>query len=247
MVDWIVPIGWIALVALIGVLVGAGEIVGRYRDAPHEAIFSVPASLYLLVNAAASITAYALMDVLGIDLGIDPATQPVVLHVVQVLVAGFGAMALFRTSIFVVRVAGQDIGIGPSSFLQIILSATDRAIDRARARERASHIGGSAAVGSNVEMSEIDWEKANSALPTYCLNLMQNLSVEDQQALAVQLDALRKDQTMTNELKVYNMGLLLMNQVGSTVLQEATKSLGTLIMTSEAIARRTSNSSGGLS
>jgi hypothetical protein len=44
----------------------------------------------------------------------------------QILIAGISAMAFFRTSIFVVRARDRDVGVGPSGFLRIFLSAAAR-------------------------------------------------------------------------------------------------------------------------
>ena len=222
-------IDWVGVI-LLGVLVGAGEIVGRYRDAPQRALFSLPGFLYLAINAIAAGAALGIILIFGTTFGVDPQTSPNELRLTQVLVAGFGAMAFFRTSLFIVRVAGRDIGVGPSSFLQIALNATDQAVDRRRARHRAVMV-------DHKKIVDIDWDKANTALPTYCLNLMQNLPRDDQGAIAQQIQLLREDK-MANEIKVLNMGLLLMNHVGDEVLADAIASLGTTIMTDEAIARQ---------
>src|SRR5205807_1037822 len=54
----------------------------------------------------------------------------------QVLLAGFGAMAFLRTSVFTLRVANHDVGIGPSALVQSLLRAVDSAVDRLRALNR---------------------------------------------------------------------------------------------------------------
>jgi len=43
-----------AAAALLGILVGLAELVSRYRDAPHAALYTRPALLYLVLNGAAS-------------------------------------------------------------------------------------------------------------------------------------------------------------------------------------------------
>src|SRR5208282_5750272 len=88
----------------------------------------------------------------------------------QILMAGVSAMAFFRTSLFVVRAGDRDVGVGPSGFLQIFLTAADRAVDRKRAAARSKAV---------VEaMKDVDYDKAKSALLPYCLALMQNISEE---------------------------------------------------------------------
>ena len=51
--DWI-------LVAALGGAVGLGELASRYRDEPIKAILSIPATIYVLLNAIAAILALAL-------------------------------------------------------------------------------------------------------------------------------------------------------------------------------------------
>ena len=205
------------VVALIGILVGITELINRYRDAPSSTLTSAPAFLYLGLNALASLTALLLTETFKIDFGLG-ATEN--LAWIQVLASGFSAMAIFRSSFFVVRVGDQDIGIGPSSLLQIVLGSVDRAVDRVRARNRAEEVA--------KIMKDISFKKAYPALSAYCLALMQNLSEEDQDLLGEDLKALAKA-PMDEEIKVLNMGLALMNAVGPNVLRVAVETLSSRI------------------
>jgi hypothetical protein len=137
-------------------------------------------------------------------------------RVIRVLAAGFGAMAIFRSSIFITRIGDQDVPVGPGAFLQVILGATDRGVDRLRAEARAEAV--------QKAMSGVDFDAAHVALPTFCLALMQNLPAEDQAALAKQITELGQS-SMTSDLKSLSLGLALMNAVGDGVL---TSAVGTL-------------------
>ena len=208
-----------AAVALLGILIGVGELVSRYRDEPLRALLArqggaVPALLYLAINAVASLAALKLIHVFGWNFGGD-STQANTRYT-QVLVAGFGAMAFFRSSLFILRVGGQDVGVGPSSVLQIILDAADRAVDRRRARGRSDEI--------SQLMREVSFEKAKEVLPAYCLALMQNLAPEDQVELGNQVRALGPS-TMDDQMKALLLGLALLNFVGIDVLEAAVKAL----------------------
>src|SRR5215208_2956419 len=132
---------WTAAV-LLGMFVGTGELISRYRDDPYRAIISLPAIVYLIVNGAASAGALALINAFDITFGFDPLDPQTYAQwrVTSVLVAGFGAMAVFRSSLFVVRVEGQDVQVGPQSFLNAILKAADTAVDRGRAQARADDV-----------------------------------------------------------------------------------------------------------
>lgn len=212
------PIDWVA-VALTGALVGAGELVGRYRDAPAKALRTLPSSIYIAINAGASLLALAVIRVFGWTFTISPSATAE-LRWVQVMLAGLGAIALFRSSLFVLRVGDQDVGFGPSTLLQIILGAVDRAVDRSRGQDRAD-------VVDNV-MTDVDFAKAQEALPTYCLALMQNLSTEDQEAFGREVLAL-KESNMSDRAKSLALGLAVMNVMGEDVLRSAVKSLGSEI------------------
>src|ERR687888_262558 len=192
------------LVVCLGSLVGMGELIARYRDAPIQAVLTVSAFVYTAVNGIASAAALILIRIFDWDFGHSGDAK----RLIQVLVAGFGAMALFRSSLFIVRAGDQDVGVGPSSFLQVILAAADRSVDRVRAKGRAAAVGD--------VMRNVSFAKALVALPAFCLALMQNVSAEDQNALGRDVDALRSVQ-MDERAKVLNLGLILMNLVGPHV------------------------------
>jgi hypothetical protein len=203
-----------AIVAVLGALVGGGELISRYRDAPARAIYNWPAFIYVALNVAASLAALALIHIYHWTFGISGGDTAV--RWAQVGVAGTGAMALFRTSLFTVHAGDRDIGVGPSSFLQIFREASDRAVDRLRAKARGEQV-------SKV-MTGIEYAKASEGLPLYCLALMQNLSSEEQVKLTQSLALLDKEQ-IDPAIKVRVLGLNLMNVVGPNVLIAAVESL----------------------
>jgi hypothetical protein len=187
--------------------VGTSELISRYKDAPAAALSSLPAQFYIFLNALASLGALGVIHA-------NPAWFAT--RLTQVLMAGVSSMALFRTSLFVVRAGGRDIGVGPSGFLQIFLNAADRAVDRVRAAARSDAVG--------PIMDGLDYEKAFQALPPFCLALMQNMPDEDQKALERELEELNSSEG-DPAVKVKLLGLALMNAVGMDVLIAAVKSL----------------------
>jgi hypothetical protein len=201
---------------LIGGLVGAGELVSRYRDDPMRALLSASAVIYAGMNVLASVAALGLIR--AMDWRFGAAEGSSTLRWLQILIGGFGALALFRTSLFMVRIGNQEIGVGPVSFLQVVLDAADRGVDRRRARVRAKLV--------QRAMKGVSFESAAHALPTLCLALMQNASQEDQKLLSDQVDALRRDRNILPAVKVLALGLALMTFAGEPVLRAAVKSLG---------------------
>jgi hypothetical protein len=204
------------LAGLIGVIVGAVELLGRYRDNPLAALRERAALAYIAVNATASLLAYHIVLVFDIRFGFDPET-PEKLALMQVLLAGLAAMAFFRTSLFTMRLAETDIPVGPGLVLQILLNVTDRAVDRGRALPRAQAVP--------QLMASIDFDRAKDALPSFCFGIMQNIGTEEQAASRSQV-AIISESSLSPALKASLLGLLLTNLVGFEVLRSAVESLG---------------------
>jgi hypothetical protein len=205
--DWLI-------VALFGGLVGASELVSRYRDAPVRAVLNWSAGFYILLNLVASLCALGLIYAYDWKFSV---TGDGAIRWTRVLVAGVGAMAFFRSSLFTVRAGDRDIGVGPAGLLQIFLAAADRGVDRLRAQSRASKVA--------VLMKDVDYAKARRALPAFCLALMQNVPPEEQQELAKALAVLDQSD-VTLSIKSRLLGLEVMNVVGEDVLKQAVDSLG---------------------
>lgn len=197
-------------VAAIGGLVGTGELVARYRDAPWKALKCVAAFLYVAMNIAASLGAYGLVRAFGWEFGQEAGTEA--LRWTQVLIAGFGAMALFRSSLFLVRVGDQDVGVGPSSLLNVLLGAADREVDRERGRARAR--------GVKELVQGVSWQRAREDLPALCLGLMQNATLEEQNALAGAIRDIESGD-LDDDVRVHLVGLELLNFAGIGVLKGA--------------------------
>src|SRR5439155_7824671 len=100
----------VVVVVLLGGLLSVAELMSRYRDEPMRAIGNPPAILYLVINIAAAVAALGVARVFGWSFGVESG-HPEQLRWTQVIVAGLGAMALFRSSLVNVRVAGQEVGV----------------------------------------------------------------------------------------------------------------------------------------
>ncbi|MEV0176465.1 hypothetical protein AB0I00_35810 [Streptomyces sp. NPDC050803] len=212
MLDYVVACGG-------GALVGLVELFSRYRDRPSALLWVVSAWMYVAINAAASGGVLLLVHTFDLTFG---ASEPGTVETTQVLVAFFGAPTVLRSSLFTIRVSGQDVGIGPSSILSTLLSVADRGVDRARGRDRSRQV---------VQiMRGVSYEKARLALPSFCLALLQNSPQEEQQKLAVANESLAESE-MSDAQKAYGLGLLLVNLVGLGLLREAVEAMGDEIRT----------------
>lgn len=200
---------------LLGGAVGWTELAGRYRDDPTGPLGTWAGWTYIAVNAGAAAVALAIVHKAG--LGTETGL-PVALA--QVMLAGIGAMAFFRSAVFNIRLGGSDVPVGPAMVLQVILAASDRAYDRKRAADRS---GAVARI-----MQDVAFERAKQALPAYCLSLMQNVSPTEADKLGADVQELAAAE-MGPRSKSYNLGLLLMNLVGEETLEIAVNDLGTVI------------------
>jgi hypothetical protein len=126
-------------------------------------------------------------------------------------------MAFFRSALFTVRVGDTDVAVGPALFFQILLAATDRQCDRERAEPRSKLVA--------EIMKGVSFERARDALPSFCFELMQNVPPAEQQEFRKVVDALASS-AMRENVKVLNLGLMLMNVVGDKVLGAAVRTLG---------------------
>lgn len=201
-------------VGLFGGLVGAAEMIGRYRDSTVRT-FTVPATwIYVLMNAAGSIGALYLLRSFGWDLGQTDATKR---DLTQVLVAGFGALAFFRSSLFKVKVGDQDIDVGPSLMLDSLLAAADRSVDRHQAKRRNRDVAAA--------MKNVDFEKAALALPAICLAASASVSKDDAAALRTGINTISGDH-MSPHAKSLALGLAVVGLLGVDILQSSITALG---------------------
>jgi hypothetical protein len=200
--------------------VGVTELASRYKTRPGLAVRTIAGVMYVALNIAAACGALLLMRQLGWTLGMQPSDPAV--PATQVLVAGFGAMALLRSSVFVLRVGDKDVGIGPGVFLSGITEVVDAAVERQVSRGLVRIRGRLA----RMAMEGVDFERAVVALPTYCLALSAGaFPAEAQQQLAEEISVLRASE-MIDQQKVALLGLLCINVFGETLVTAAVEHFG---------------------
>lgn len=210
-------------VAAFGAMIGASELVARYRDAPERALGTLAGIFYMAINASASMAALRLMEIFG---WLSEGTE-MQLVTTRVLVAGFGAMAFFRSALFMRRVGDQDLLIGPINFLQTILTAIDRAVDRVR--------GDSLSRRAMTLMAGVDFDKAVLTLVPFCADAMQNMTAEDEDALVKESEDILNRKIDPNA-KAMLLGIALMKIVGEGVVDSAVTALGPIIRNAAAIS-----------
>lgn len=210
------PYRWHIAVVTFGLAVGASELVGRYRDAPFITLWTWAAGFYAAMNAAAALVAFVLIRRFKINFGY--ADNDPNLMLIQAMVAGFGSMAFFRSSLFTIKVDSSDVPVGPGIFFQVLLFAADRACDRQRAWRRSGLV--------TSIMNGVSFSAARDTLPNFCFELMQNLSSAEAARVRQAVDGLASSPNMRDADKALSLGLMLMNVVGSVVLETAVRRLG---------------------
>jgi hypothetical protein len=222
--DWS-AVGDYACAIAFGGLVAIGELASRYRDSPARALQSRPGLLYIGINGAAA--GFALMLIHTFHWTLSASPDHAAIRWTQILTAGFGSIAFFRTSLFTVRAGDHDVAVGPSTFLQIVLRASDSAVDRLQAKERSDIV--------TEVMGKVSFAHSNAALPAFCLALMQNVAAEDQKRLADKVLQIASAQ-VEDKVRSLMLGLALLDLVGDDVLETAAKALRDLIQNPKANA-----------
>lgn len=207
------------LVFLFGCALGATELLSRYRDAPLRVLGARASFVYEGLNGVIGVLALVLVHTVAADL-VPGAVGSLDRRVYEVLIAGFGGAAFFRTAFARTKVGDQDVGVGPSFVIETLLSVTDREVDRWRAEERAASVA--------PLMADIPVAFVTTALVPYTLNLLQNVSAQERQDIETRIEAL-VTRKMDEDIKPFIYGLMLVNIVGLDVLVKAKTSLKDLI------------------
>ena len=200
------------VVTLLGFLVGFVEVISRYQDAPFRTAATWPALLYMFVNGSVAAIALWMVRLFGWQF-MPENSDPQIVRWTEVIVAGLGAMAIFRSSLFVIGKEDQEVSIGPNAILDILLNALDKEVDRFRGQERAKIV--------KDIMEYVHYEDAIMDISVLSKALLQNLSAEDN----AKIDEVRKQIEVIVDIdpavRKYLLGLRIMDVVGEDVLRQA--------------------------
>lgn len=197
-----------AIAGVLAGLVGLAELVSRYRSDPAYALGSLAAWFYIALNASAGVIALLVIHAFDWKFG-----QTEHIDLFRIFVAGFGAIALFRSSFFVAKIGGLSVGVGPSLVLGSLLDACDRDVDRRSAEKIAE-------AASDDALAELNPDSVISALPVLCLALMQNFPPSDQAQLAADISAIAKNETLASQAKMRAVIVQLAKHLGKDVVMK---------------------------
>lgn len=206
----------------LGFLWAFSELLSRYKVGKFI-INSKNAWIYLLINGMASVIVYYFIPKLHVSFGVFTSTEWG-----KVLLAGLSAMFILRSSFFNYhdKDSNKSISVGISTILQIFLDAAERSFDQEQSVNNLKSI-------SDV-MSGIDFSKAEKDLTVICLNLMQNVSPDEQKKLAESIKNLSEPRAVQHELtKSVTLGITLARITGIRLLKQAIETLGDNIKISE--------------
>jgi hypothetical protein len=202
-------------VALASGLVGASELVERFRDEPLRALRTRPALLYVVLNGVAAVVALLLIRAFDFTFGTDANGRP--LRLTQAIAAGFGAVVFLRSAVFVVSQQDEsDKAYGPGLLFERFLRAAVERIDRVRAIARDKEI--------DRAMKDLSFEEAVEALPPLVVGFLPNAADEARRKLEQAVDDLRASD-LRSEVKLRLLGHAVLFFGGSGVLKKATEDL----------------------
>jgi hypothetical protein len=147
------------------------------------------------VNGLVAALAYGLLVRYPTHLLPSVANDPLL----SALAAGFGAMVLLRSKLFIFRSEdGKEYPIGPSIVIETLLRVLDRKIDRLRASERQRRVF--------ERMKDIaDFEAAAGYLEASLLSF-QNLSEEEKKEIAAVIEQYRQATDWAPSLRTMAVG-----------------------------------------
>jgi hypothetical protein len=194
---------WALVAVVCGSIVGISEIISRYRDEPMRATLNRYGLAYVAANGVVAGLAYGLL--VRYPTQILPSVADDSLF--SALAAGFGAMVLLRSKLFIFRSEdGKEYPIGPSIVIETLLRVFDRKIDRLRASERQRRVF--------EQMKEIaDFEAAAGYLEASLLSF-QNLSEEEKREIAAVIEQYRQATRWAAPLRTMAVGFAFLTIAG---------------------------------
>lgn len=220
--------GWCFATFLFGLLVGLSEILSRYRDEPLRASATNYGLAYLVFNGLISLAAFAILRQYPDK--IFPGIQSDLF--LTSIIAGFGAMAVFRSKLFTFRSTdGKDYPIGPAIVLDTVLKTIDAKIDRRRATDRQSKVFDAM---FNIHDFNNTANYIEASLPSF-----QNLSQEDKTQIKDVIDQYKKTADWPDTLKSLGLGFAFLTIAGEENFDQV------LINLRQFVADQKQNSAGG--
>jgi hypothetical protein len=205
--NWAVNARALGISFLCGALVGLTEIASRYRDEQVRAITSPDGVVYILFNGA--ISTFALILIWHFQ--DNPAFSGLKNNPLgAALAAGFGATAIMRTRIAVIKGSDdQDVSLGPDIVLSLLMTMIDRRIDRWRSLRRQRLI-----VDYFKELRALGSIDDASEYLLASLNSFQNLSEADKKEVNEEVQRIKTANVRDPYIRLTNLGYIFLTVAG---------------------------------
>jgi len=206
------------IVVILGALVGFVELISRYQDEPFQTVKTLPGIVYMLLNGLVAAIALWMMRLFGWDFLPTNIEIPSIeiTRWTQVIISGLGAMALFRSSLFNLGMGDDQVSVGPNAVLEVLLNTVDKEVDRFRAQKRGKLVRN---LLNNIPFS------AKDEITEMGIQLMQNINKSAVEKLKNEIKAI-PGLAYDEEVKMFMVGLKLMNYLGPDVVQQTIQVLG---------------------
>jgi hypothetical protein len=221
---------WLGILSVIlsfifGCIFGYAELLSRYSQAGH--IFKVKQGvLYIAFNGIVSLLAFVFVNLFNND---NPNWDS--FEIEKILIAGFGGMAVLRSTVMSVKVKDKKVDVGINAVAQIFLESTEKKFDTKSAEMKMEEI--------QKVMDGVIFDSAKLELQSLCSNFMENLSEEDNNQIIKEVDKL-SGLDICEQNKSIQLGHILTKWLSIELLKKAIDSLGNNIKTPKDSDNRTS-------
>lgn len=198
------------IVAAASGAVGGLEITERFRDEPLKALGTLPALSYVAVNAAAGVLALLLLRLFDVQFGLTDSEE--FQRWARVVAAGFGAVIVLRSTLFVASEGAGEREYGLGAFIERLLAQAEGRVRRRRGPDRAD-VSEKAADG-------LTYEGAKTALGALALGQLPTAPDSERRELA-EAQATIDASPESDEVKLRLLCLAVLNFGGEKVLHRA--------------------------
>ena len=213
-----------AFAFLIGCVSGLAELASRYKDHPVRMLSYFSSNIYLLINGFCSVLALWFISEFDINIGSVGETEPG-----RIILAGLSSMLILRSSFASIKQGDKSIDAGFAAISQVFLNSADRSFDQKRSYKNLQKV-------SKI-VKDIDFDKAQKSLPTLCLTLMKNTSIEEQRVIGKEVANLNK-LDIDNFTKSILLVIIISEITDTELLKEAVDTLyDSIKLTDEQIER----------
>jgi len=192
-------------VFLLGGATAFAEIISKFSSEPLKALKTPHAFVYHLLNGGIAVFALKVLTLYG------AANTTELDQLKNVVIAGLGSMLIMRSKLFNIKVSGEDVSFGPEQIIKIFFRFMEDAIDRVRARYRIDFV--------KKTLGNINF----NSVYEYSLTMLmaaQALDEARKEACRQEIMKIRAGEPEDAQLRSYNLGFILMNEMGEDYVTE---------------------------